>query len=902
MNSWRPPERDFTGSLLDQIDLFLWFSDGRCILRARSSPKMNSSSEESVAVNPFRTFPPAPPSLCRLYAPALLAHLLFVTLTVCAAATTSVRLVVHRPAEKTITLTDGAGQLTLVLDYAQGATLREVYAGGDEILGQGGLVWTGGEVGDTAMSSLVSTPPVVACTESGATVAGIRPGGSTSAMEERWFFFPRPRGIQWRIERTYHEAVELHQVLTPCWEFQPFSRWTGALLGTGGVAWFRLFDTSGATYGVHTDRITLWRNDKPFALRIAASSPTGDQVAVRLSRERDSVLSIGWSVTDRELGYRYDQGTRRRRFLTRRTDVWTPVTQQQETVTVDFDITSLNFRDEYGLGDITHFRQASLEAFCQTVSRIGVIDAGLHGSNSWRTPYGPVCLHEPFIAQLGLIMQDPDYCRSYQRTLDGYRDHAIEPDGRVKSRWAYTCEDAMPGTCDSLGFYEAQWGYLMDSNPDYVTNVAELFDFTGNWQWLRGQKSSCERVLEYMLRRDSDGDGLVEMMTDNHTDAKGSDWIDIIWAAHENAFVNAKTYNALMLWASCEELLADQPSARRYRDAAARLKKSFNRSTAKGGLWDKKNRWYVHWRDKDGSIHGNNLVTFVNFQAIAYGVCDDPNRRRAILDRIEREMQRENLFFWPICLYSYARGEGLSWQWPFPNYENGDIFLSLGEVATRAYAGYKPSVAVKYVERLLAQYERDGLAFQRYRRTDQKGAGDDILAGNALGVVGLFRNVYGIQPKYNRLYIEPHITPDLYGTRLDYRLRGQKYQITYDSAGTLVTTGNTTIRCREAFGINSSKSSIEFFFGRVATPAMTLGEPSGTLLVTVEAWQPRRKAWTAMGGETEYRIGNLKQGAVFHLLVDGKREMELSSDAAGTVVFRSKVGRPGRTRFVLTGE
>jgi hypothetical protein len=55
-----------------------------------------------------------------------------------------------------------------------------------------------------------------------------------------------------------------------------------------------------------------------------------------------------------------------------------------------------------------------------------------------------------------------------------------------------------------------------------------------------------------------------------------------------------------------------------------------------------------------------------------------------------------------------------------------------------------------------------------------------------------------------------------------------------------------------------------------------------------------------VGGETEYRIGNLKQGTVFHLLVDGKREKELSSDATGTVVFRSKVGRPGRTRYVLT--
>ncbi len=29
------------------------------------------------------------------------------------------------------------------------------------------------------------------------------------------------------------------------------------------------------------------------------------------------------------------------------------------------------------------------------------------------------------------------------------------------------------------------------------------------------------------------------MITDNHKQSKGSDWIDIIWASYENAFVNA---------------------------------------------------------------------------------------------------------------------------------------------------------------------------------------------------------------------------------------------------------------------------------------------------------------------------------------------------------------------------
>src|SRR5208282_4492292 len=128
---------------------------------------------------------------------------------------------------------------------------------------------------------------------------------------------------------------------------------------------------------------------------------------------------------------------------------------------------------------------------------------------------------------------------------------------------------------------------------------------------------------------------LVEMMTSSHTQQRGSDWIDVIWAAHKNALVNAELYYALTLWAGAEDVLGDTAQASKYRGCAARLKAAFNKNTADGGFWDPQNQWYVYWRDQDGSIHGNNLVTPVNFTAIGYGLCDDPARRSAILQRME---------------------------------------------------------------------------------------------------------------------------------------------------------------------------------------------------------------------------------------------------------------------------
>jgi hypothetical protein len=325
-----------------------------------------------------------------------------------------------------------------------------------------------------------------------------------------------------------------------------------------------------------------------------------------------------------------------------------------------------------------------------TIARMGVIDSLHFGGNSWHTPYGPICLHEQYIAQLGLAINDTDYLKGYKSCLDYYRDHAIKPDGRVYPRWAYTDEDMMRGQGNKEGFYEAQWGYLIDSNPDLVANVSDLYNQTGDKAWVRRHQRSCELALDWLLRRDSNGNGLTEVMTGSEAERRGSDWIDIVWASFENAFVNAKLYHALEEWAPIERQLGNAARAASYEAFAAKLKISFNRPIAQGGFWDEENSCYVHWLDKDGSAHGRNKVTPVNFMAIAYGLCDDRARQKKILDGIEAGMAQEHLFFWPLVMSTYAPGEAKRSQYPFPSYENGDIFLSWGSTALAAYAAYDP--------------------------------------------------------------------------------------------------------------------------------------------------------------------------------------------------------------------
>ena len=70
--------------------------------------------------------------------------------------------------------------------------------------------------------------------------------GGGVEMNETWTFTVQPDGITWRIARKYLSGGTLEDTYFPGWDFTDKS-WTGALLGTGGVAWFKLFDTPVAT-------------------------------------------------------------------------------------------------------------------------------------------------------------------------------------------------------------------------------------------------------------------------------------------------------------------------------------------------------------------------------------------------------------------------------------------------------------------------------------------------------------------------------------------------------------------------------------------------------------------------------------------------------------------------------
>ncbi|SEW45521.1 hypothetical protein SAMN05428988_6055 [Chitinophaga sp. YR573] len=773
----------------------------------------------------------------------------------------------------------GNEKMQMTLDYNKKAIISSLVLNGQQVLDPAGIYSFIKTDKKTYSTLQLSSYPLVQLRDNVIT-CNIQYGDK---IFETWKFTVTAKDIKFDIDRKMSNNITAEEVGLPLFMFKSINTWEGAYQGYGGLAWFYLFNKSSDTYGVHSNSSDFWNSKTNNGLSVIVNEPG----AIMSYSRVDDKLSYSIALSAGRL--RYDSGTNRRRYIRDRTDVWAPVNvgSGHKSITLSY----FNFNDKYGRGKFVGINGDQVSAVLNTIARIGVIDKEHFGGNSWHTPYGPICLHEQYIAQMGLAINDQKYLNGYQQCLDYYRDNAIKPDGRVWSRWAYTNEDMMPGEVTDKGFYEAQWGYLLDANPDFVANVAELYDQTGDKAWVKTHQLSCEKALDWLLKRDTNNNGLVEMINDNHTEKKSSDWIDIIWASYENAFVNAKLYHALTLWADIEQQLGNTEKAYYYQQFAAKLKASFNKPVSEGGFWDGNKSCYIHWRDKDGSVHGNNMVTPVNFMAIGYGICDNKLRTKTILDTIEYQMQKEQLFFWPICMYSYNKGEGNDWQFPFPNYENGDLFLSWGALGVKAYASYKPELALKYVKNVLAQYAKDGLAFQRYGRVNQDGLGDDILSGNSLSVVGLYQAIYGINPLYNRFYLNPHITQQLSGTQLKYNFRGQVLLIDLAMNKYAISDGRFKIVSERDFGFYGSDNELLYFNGNNGTASMKV-ETTGTLALEIKNFSQDNMLWSQSStGLNKYLINDLKGDNYYTISVNKQILKRMKSTADGSITFDYKTSK-----------
>lgn len=793
-------------------------------------------------------------------------------------------LIVLNKSKKVITLSDSSRNLVLQLNYSSGCVLDKITVKGIEVTGNGNIVYSGIRFGDKSFTSQkCSKLPVITIASNTVNISSLKFGDASNAVEEEWQFKINKNDIQWRINRHYLNKGTIDENYFPCWQFNSMQTWDGSMLDNGGVAWCRFLGNVGTSYGTHASALTFWNRLNNTCFKITPENYPKTFMSAIFSHLQNNVLSVIQSSSEEELDTKYGL----RRFITTGQDVFAPVKINKSDISVTYTLQTLSYNETYDRGVLKGIKEKSVNEMLNTIGRYGVVDKNLYGSNGWRT--GWAVLQEPWLALFGLAINSPDFIKGFSQTLEYEREHAIMPDGRVLPRWHHDSSDAMINTFRPDGFYECQWGYMLDSQPAYAIDVAEQFDMTGDMDWLRKFKIPCEKVLDYIIKRDSDGNGLFEVIQNTHKEQKGTDWMDVVWASYEVASINAYMYKALVRWSDLEKLLGDEKMSAKYQQLALELKTAFNKNISDGGFWNPDKKWYVYWREKDGLVYGNNLVSMVNFLAIGYGVCDDPKRKDAILNNMEELMQKEKLFIWPSCFFPYEDSVGLSSvNYPYPNYENGDLFLAWAELGTRCYAEKNPEIALRNIRNVIKQYEMDGLSHQRYTRLKQTGAGDDILSNNIMAVVGLYRNIYGIQPKYNRLYLEPHLTTELNGTQLKYWLRNQNYLIDLSKEKYTISIDSFSVSNKHPFGVNCNGNDLEYFKGNNDSFSLKFSS-THWCSVDILSWKENLMNWKETGKSSKnnvyHEVHNLKSNKIYRLFINNKLIKKYTSGLRGIIRF-----------------
>lgn len=782
--------------------------------------------------------------------------------------------------QKSITISDAERKLSLLIDYASGCVIKQMIVNGMPTLGASGA-YTGVKLSGKSFSSVaVNTPVKLIKKANGFTLSNISYGDNELLIKEEWEFTLAAGYINWTITRHYSNDALLQDASFPQWNFAGMATWKGGILDNGGMVWCKYLKQQDDTYGVHTGGVTFWEARLGNGLQISPVAWGNNSFATKYTNNKGE-----FTCTQILSGQPLKQQHHLSRFVSQKNDVFAPFKVKSGTVKASFSLQYIDYFKKYSRGTLPGINAVAVRELMNTTGRYGVVDNNIIGANGWLTNWK--CLHEPFFAQIGMALGDKNYIRNMSATLNQERDQAMRPDGRVLSRWHDNAGDEIPGTYNpQTGYYEAMWGYTIDSQPDYVINTSEQFQLTGDVSWLQTHQSSCEKALDWLIRRDTNHNGLFEMMNNNIAEKRASDWLDIVWASYENAFVNAQMYEALKLWANCERILKNDSKGRYYDEVASRLKTAFNKPVEDGGFWSADKKQYVYWRDNDGTVHGDNLVTPVNFAAIAFKLCDDKQRIAQILDQIEQRNAAENLFHWPLCFDSFKHNEVSDGNWPFPKYENGDIFPTWGYLGIRAYCQYDKRIALKYINKLLQQYEKDGLSSQRYSRKTQQGLGDDILAGICTSITALYRDIYGLRPEWNRMGLEPNMSTELNGTAFDYTLRDTTYHITLSESNYTLSTGRFVVNGHDSFGV-SNKARTFMIYPNNSTESMlhinaATDKPLKLQLIKQSEVE---LTWKTMSTDKyDFVLSGMQKNKAYKISMNQKT-IELKSNAAGKLIF-----------------
>jgi hypothetical protein len=175
------------------------------------------------------------------------------------------------------------------------------------------------------------------------------------------------------------------------------------------------------------------------------------------------------------------------------------------------------------------------------------------------------------------------------------------------------------------------------TNPALICAAWDYVAMTGDIEWLRRNLENLNLVANFILRRDQDGDGLVESLhSGNRWSLRDPDradfYLETINFGHKNALTNAFAYRAFLCYADLLEKAGKPELALVYRKSAAKLHAAYFRT-----FYNAKTGVLAGWVSQDGEVH-DYVFPFVNGLACAVGLVP-AEKGREILGRITRRLR-----------------------------------------------------------------------------------------------------------------------------------------------------------------------------------------------------------------------------------------------------------------------
>ncbi len=215
------------------------------------------------------------------------------------------------------------------------------------------------------------------------------------------------------------------------------------------------------------------------------------------------------------------------------------------------------------------------------------------------------------------ITPDISLAELVRRSVDWWLDNRTRPTGEVICYWDF--------------------GNFLDANAGPLIAAWDYVESSGDKTWLRRRIDRLEFIAEFLARRDTDGDGLVEAVQSGNRGTlrqpgRSCAWWDALNCGHKDGYTNALIYRAWRCLADLEQQLGRHVQHARYTTLADNLKAAYGKT-----LYNPATGWLAWWKSEDGELH-DYASPVVNGLAIEYGLVESAQGRE-ILNRLWHKIE-----------------------------------------------------------------------------------------------------------------------------------------------------------------------------------------------------------------------------------------------------------------------